>query len=139
MDRVPSDHETVETVRVRLVAHGPKTAVAVPTSVSVPTDDLVRVAIDGTTYHGQFEDFADGPRLTGLFDTPTVARAPGDGTNRLQEWLSDLDQSRGQSLQLDIIESGFKYGLREPGERAIYDAPTPPDDGLASIARDLDE
>jgi len=44
----------------------------------------------------------------------------------------------GQSVLVDVIEPGFKYGLREPGQRAFYDATESPDGNLADIAEQLD-
>jgi hypothetical protein len=75
--------------------------------------------------------------VAGAYETPDMARA-GDGTDHLGPWLESTGRSAGSTVLLDAIEPGFAYGLREPGERAIYDAVEKPSDSLASIARDLE-
>lgn len=139
MDRVPSDHRTIDQYRGTVVTHGTgrNRAVELPDAVSVPVGEVIRLSLSGTEYHAQFERFAEGVRVTGAFETPTLARTPRDGTNMLDSWLTDKELSAGRSVHLDVIDPDFKYGLRAPGERVIYDAPTPPDDSLAAIARDL--
>jgi hypothetical protein len=40
---------------------------------------------------------------------------------------------------VDVVEPGFKYGVRAPGESATYRSTGTPDAGLADIAASLDE
>lgn len=161
MDRVRS--EDVPTVDATLAAHGavgrpaielPATAVArageadasdagaaverLSDAPTVPVDEVVRLVLDGATRHARFESFAGSVRATGAYDAPDLARSPGDGTNRLREWVDGRDLATGRTVHLDAVEPGFAYGLRAPGETAVYDAPGRPDDSLAAIARDLD-
>ena len=42
-------------------------------------------------------------------------------------------------MLVDVAEAGFFYGLRAPGEAAVYEVPDRPDDGLAAIARELED
>lgn len=139
-DRVPSDHETVRTIRATIARRGasrPRIDVPEDDADAFPDDDVVRLVIDGTTRFARLErGFADGvPRIADAHDTPEEARSPGDGPNRLAEWFESSDRSFGSSAAIDVIEPGFAYGLREPGDRAVYDAVEAPDSGLASIAR----
>jgi hypothetical protein len=123
-------------------AHGAATggdAAASADGATVPTGEVVRLVLDGTTRHCRFESFGGGVRATGAFDTPDLARSPGDGENLLRAWIEDRGLSMGRTVHLDVIEAGFAYGLRAPGESAVYDAPaSAPDDSLASIAEELD-
>lgn len=161
MDRVRSDD--VETIDATLASHGavgrpaielPAAAVAAPEMAApddhdaptggeadgptVPVDEVVRVVLDGATRHARFDAFAGSVRATGAYDAPDLARSPGDAENRLRTWVEARDLATGRTVHLDAIRRGFAYGLRAPGETAVYDAPGAPDDSLAAIARDLD-
>ncbi|SEO32743.1 hypothetical protein SAMN05216388_101138 [Halorientalis persicus] len=141
-DRLPSDHDAVETHRASLerVGRTDRPKVVVPDDAAVPTDEVVRVVIDGRTCHARIETSLQGDtEITGAYDTPTLARDPGDGENRLQTWVSDADVTVGGSVLLDVVTEGFKYGLRAPGERTVYEATEQPSDSLSSIADELTE
>jgi len=143
-DRLPSDHDAVETIRAGLERAGgldrPKVVLPADRADAVPAGEVVRLVLDGTTYHAQVREGFDGtPELPGAYGTPTLARDPGAGENHLPAWVADADVSLGGSVLLDVVTAGFKYGLRAPGERAVYEATPAPDDGLASIAEDLTE
>lgn len=142
-DRVPSDHESIRSVRATLerVGRTDRLKVAVPADATdaVPTDDVVRLVLDGSTYHSLVEtDFDGNPELQGAYDAPSLARE-ASGTDRLAEWVSETGLSAGSSVLLDVVTADFQYGLREPGDRTFYDATAAPDDSLASIASTLDE
>lgn len=139
MDRIASDNPAIETRRATVARYG-GTRKRVEIPGDVPTDEVVRLVLDGTTYHARIEGgFADAdPYVAGASDTPEGARS-GDGSDRLQEWLDSADRSPGSTVLLDVIEPEFAYGLRKPGEEAVYDAVEKPSDSLASIARDLEE
>lgn len=143
MDRVPSDHDSITTVDATLSPHGAtrRPAIELPDEAAdvVPTGEVVRLSLSGDVYHARFEAYAGSVRATGAFDTPELARSPGDGQNRLRGWIDEQGLEYGRTVHLDVIEPGFKYGLRAPGERVVYDAPSAPDESLASIARRLDE
>lgn len=144
MDRVRSGD--VPTIDATLVSHGAvgRPAIELPDSADepavedVPTDEVVRLSIDGDVRHARFEQFSSSARASGAFDTPDLARSPGEGENRLREWVDEQGLSTGRTVHLDVIEPGFAYGLRAPGEELIYDAPSSPDDSLASIAEQLE-
>ncbi|HET7324449.1 MAG TPA: hypothetical protein VFJ06_08965 [Halococcus sp.] len=136
-ERVSSDHPTVETVRVTLSRYG-----RTRSRLSLPNDDRfpctpVRLVLDGDTYHAEIEAGRDGPEITGAYDNARLARER-TGDDRLEGWRAESNIDYGRSVLLDIVESGFLYGVREPGERAVYDAIESPDESLAAIARDLD-
>ena len=76
--------------------------------------------------------------LRGAFETPRLARTPGEGENYLRAWLGGLGLDFGRTVHLDVVTPDYKYGVRAPGERATYAATESPDRGLAAIARDLD-
>lgn len=138
MDRIASDNPAIETRRAAVARHG-GTRKRVEIPGDVPTGEVVRLVLDGTTYHARIEGgFADAdPHVAGAYETPEMARS-GDGTERLQAWLDAADRSPGSTVLLDVIEPEFAYGLRAPGEEVVYDAIEKPPDSLASIARDLE-
>jgi len=145
MDRVRSD--TLRTIDASLVGHGAidRPAIELPADVdtdtggTVPVEAVVRIVLDGSTRHCRFDAHSGSVRATGIFDTPDLVRSPGDGENRLREWVEAKGLSTGRTVHLDVIEAGFAYGLRAPGESVVYDAPSKsPDDSLASIAEQLD-
>jgi hypothetical protein len=146
MNRVRSD--ALRTIDASLVGHGAidRPAIELPADVdtgedgAVPAGEVLRLALDGDTRHCRFEAYGGDTRATGVFDTPDLVRSPGDGENRLRERIDAHDLSIGRTVHLDVIEAGFAYGLRAPGESAVYDAPSDsPDDSLASIAEGLDD
>jgi hypothetical protein len=105
-----------------------------------PTDDVVRVVLDGTERRARVTETADGtPAFRGAYDTPSQARDPGSGANRLAEWVEASNLEAGRSVHVDVVEPGFKYGVRAPGESATYRSTGTPDTGLADIAASLDE
>lgn len=139
MDRIASDNPAIETLRATVARHGgTRTRVELP--ADVPIDEAVRLVLDGTTYHARIEGgFADAdPYVAGAYDTPGEARS-ADGSDHLQTWLDAADRSPGSTVLFDVIEPEFAYGLRAPGQEAVYDAVEKPSDSLASIARDLEE
>jgi len=142
VDRVASDHSSLETLDAELVSHGPgsRRAVELSGDVTVPTGEVVRLVVDGAVRYTKPSRFAgETIRISGAFDAPDHARSPADRPNRLREWLDRTDLATGRTVHLDVIEEEFKYGLREPGERVVYDAPETPEDSLASIASRLED
>jgi hypothetical protein len=143
-DRISSDHSSLTTVRATLVRSGgldrPKVEIPDDDADDFPDGELVRIVADDTEYRAHIESplTADGREIRGLYESPTLARNPEDGENRLEDWADEVNVEFGQSVLVDVIEAGFKYGLREPGERAFYEATESPDDSLADIAEQLD-
>ncbi len=139
-DRLPSDHDAVETHRatVTQVGRTGRPQVELLDDVPLDEDEVVRVALDGEAYHGRVETTLDGQRvIRRVVDNARLARE-GDGENRLVEWFGDLAVEFGGSVHLDVVTEGYKYGLRTPGDRVVYSATDAPDSSLADIARDLE-
>lgn len=137
-DRIPSDHRSITTVRASIVRRGAtnRPAIELPDDAadSFPAGDVVRIVLDGDEQHGRIEDRMGDLVIPGVYDAPEFARQPGEASNRLVEWHDQTNLSFGQSVKIDVIEQGFKYGVRKPGDRTVYDATESPDDSLASIA-----
>jgi hypothetical protein len=140
-DRVPSDHDTVRSHRTRVAEVGRtgRPRIPLPDAVGVAVGDVVRVSLEGETYHAQVRETLDGERdLRGAFGNARLARTDGEGTDALRPWLADAGVSVGDPLLVDVVTAGHEYGLRRPGERVVYAASDPPSSSLADIARDVD-
>lgn len=142
-DRIASDHPSVETVRSTCTetATGVKLEVPADERGAFPTDEVVRVALDGEELFARVERALTGDELSipGVYETPDQARDPSGATDRLTEWTTDHDVSGGGSVLIDVVEPEFLYGLRAPGKTAYYDAREPPSDSLSEIAKDLED
>ncbi len=130
--------ESTETIRASIVAVG---AVDRPT-VSLPdgtiSEGVVRVDADETTYHAPITRGLSGDlELSGLYENARLARTQ-DGTNHFPSWVERHGLDIDRSVLLDVILEGTQYGLRAPGNRAVYEIIDAPDDSLASIADNLD-
>ena len=141
-DRVPSDHPSIETYRISLGRRGrldrPRLDLS-SVDTDLPAGEVVRLTLDGETYHARItEPFESGLEIHGAYDNPRLARDPGSGTERLAEWRAAKDLDFGRSVLFDVVVPDYGYGLRVPGERALYETTTPPDTSLQSIARSLD-
>ncbi len=137
-DRLPSDHPSVETVRATLARRG-----RTRSRLELPADDrfpleTVRLVLDGVVSHTSIESSEDGVEINGAYDNVRLARER-DGEDRLEAWRARSKIDYGRSVLVDVVEAGFLYGVREPGERVVYDAIESPDEGLTAIARDLDD
>lgn len=138
-DRLPSDHPSVETVRATLARRGrTRSRLALPADDRFPPT-TVRLVLDGDTCHGRIErSREEGVEINGAYGNARLARER-DGEDRLEAWRRSAGIDYGRSVLVDVVEAGFLYGVREPGERVVYDAVESPDEGLATIARDLDD
>ena len=139
-DRLPSDHDAVETHRatVSQVGRTGRPQVEVPDVVTLDDAEVLRVVLDGEEYHGRVErTLDDQPVIRRVADNARLARE-GEGENRLPAWFDGLDVAFGDSVHFDVVTEGHKYGLRSPGTRVVYTATDAPDSSLADIARDLD-
>lgn len=140
--RVPSDHPSVETVRATLVRAGrtdrPRIAVPAERADLFPAGEVARLVVDGTTRFTPVERpvSGDGLELRGAFETPDGAREPGDGTDHLPAWRESAGVAFGGSVLVDVVDEGFRYGLRAPGERVVYEGDGG-DGDLRDLARDL--
>jgi len=140
-DRVAHDHPTIDTLEATIGRYGGthRPEIRIPESNAVPTGDVLSVVLDGTEYHAEIQADSDGsPLVRGAYETPRLARDPGSGTNYLPGWVDDSGLDVGRTVLVDVVESGYKIGLRAPGERATYAATGTPKDSLAAIADDLD-
>ncbi|AEH38148.1 DUF7112 family protein [Halopiger xanaduensis] len=142
-DRVSSDHPSVQTVRATCTETATGAYVAIPDddSDAFPTDEVVRIVLDGDELFAKLDRplAEDGVSIPGVYETPDGARDPSSGTDRLPAWLDDHGISAGGSVLVDIVEPDFLYGLREPGATAYYDAHEPPSDSLSEIAKNLED
>lgn len=100
--------------------------------------DFIRLVIDRTERHARVETDARGCLLRGAFTFKREARAGRGEENYLATWLAELDREVGDGVDLDAVIPGELYGLRRPGDRAVYDAVSGPTDSLSSIAERLD-
>lgn len=140
-DRVASDGDAVTTYRARLARSGGtrRPCLRLPDEVAFDAGDLIRLVLDDTEYHARVEADAQGTLIRGAADNRRLARADGEGANRLVEWVRSTDRETGQSVDLDEVTPGYLYGVRVPGERAVYAATRRPDSSLSSIAEGLDD
>jgi hypothetical protein len=148
-DRIASDAPTVETHRAHLTRSGGTRlpALDVPAEASLSGGEQIRLVLDGHQYHARVERGAAGPVIRGAYDTASDLRivdgedghvSPGDLTNRLVEWSRTVGREPDDAVDFDEIDPGYHYGVRVPGERAVYELLQRPDSGLQDIARNLD-
>ncbi len=141
MDRIPSDNPAVATVDATLERQGrlDRPKVVVDGTDALPTEEVLRIYLDGDDYRMFPTEKGNDIEIDGAYDTPDEARDPRDATNRLAEWMDEEGLDYGRTVHLDTIEDGFAYGLRAPGERAVYPAVEKPSDSLSSIAENLED
>jgi len=139
-DRVPSDHDAVDTHRVAIEAVGRtgRPRVVLPEDTGLTDGDVATFALDGDDYEARVETSLDGDFVvTHVADNRRLARER-DGENRLAEWVASAGVSVGGSAHFDVVTEGHQYGLRTPGKRVVYTATEAPDTSLSDIASDLD-
>lgn len=103
------------------------------------SNSSVHVVLSGQQYHARIERSFDGiPEIRAVRDNARLARE-GEGENRLHEWFEASDLGYGRSVHVDVVEQDHLYGVRLPGDRAIYTDTPKPNSSLADIARDLKE
>lgn len=141
-ERVRSDHPSVTTYRGRIESSGaisrPRIALPAAAGDALP-DGVVRLVLDGSTAHADVRVGDDGPVIHGAYDSPRLARSPGEGENRLPRWVDEAGLAVGRSVLIDEVVPGTLYGARAPGTAAVYDAVEPPSSSLQHIAEGLDE
>ena len=136
MPSVSSDG--VETVHAEIVESGALDRPKLHVPDGTAAEGVVRVEADRATYHAPVEVSLDGDlEVRGLYDNPRMARQR-DGDNHLAEWVEAAGLEPGRTALVDIVVDGEQYGLRAPGEDAVYRVVEAPDDDLASIAEDVD-
>ncbi|MFD1513011.1 DUF7112 family protein [Halomarina rubra] len=137
-DRISHDHASVTTRRASVERAGrtSRPKLVLPEDLSVP-DRPVRLVLDGRTYYTTVEEAVDGTvEIRGAYDNARMARER-DGENHLEAWVESTGLDFGRSVHLDVVDDDF-YGVRAPGERAVYAPSSGPSDSLSSIAEDLD-
>lgn len=141
-ERVSSDDPTIRTFRGRIERTGatsrPRVAIPPAAGDDVPAT-VVRLVLDGSTYHADVRPGSDGPVVHGAYDSPRLARSPGDGENRLSGWLADAGLGVGRSVLFDVVVADVLYGARVPGTRTVYEVVDAPPSSLSDIAASLDE
>lgn len=139
-DRVSHDHPTIETVSGTVARYGGtnRPEIRVAETLSVEQGTVVRLVTGGAEYYTVVQSGeSQRPVFRGAYPSPRTARNPGAATNHLVSWVEERDLEWGRTVHVDVVEPGFKYGLRGPGESTTYSTGRP-DEGLADIARDLD-
>ena len=142
-DRVSSEHSSVSTIRATVGRRGattkPRVRLASDDAHWLPDEDVVRVVLDGTTAHAVPRRLPDGRVvIDGVYDTPSLARNPGNAADRLAAWLEANDREIGRTVLLDVVVEEFLYGLRAPGEEVVYTVREPPSASLADIAAQVE-
>ncbi|QCC48782.1 DUF7112 family protein [Halobellus limi] len=140
-ERIPSDHASVTSLRATIARSGGtrRPCLRLPDDVAVEEGDVVRLLLDGATTHARVAADSSGLLVRGAYDNERLTREPGEGENRLVEWCADHDRGPDDAVELDELDSGFCYGLREPGDRVVYDVPGRPDQSLRDIASSFRE
>ena len=110
--------------------------------VGRPVDDGVRSDAERDQRHAEVTSDSTGLLVRGAYDDRKRMReaargAGGDSENRLVEWARKHDREPGDAVDLDEVDPGYLYGLRVPGERAVYTVTKRPDRGLQDIADSL--
>lgn len=141
--RISSEHPSITTIRARVARSGstqrPELRIPPEDRDAFPMNEVVRLVIGETEYCTRVTDRAGSVRICGAADSPRLARHPADGPNRLVEWLRAENVGVDRSVLVDVVVPGFRYGVRLPGETAVYDTSEPPTASLRRIAADLDE
>jgi len=140
-DGVGGDHPSVTTLRGTLVRRGGTRRPAVDVSRddrdALPTGGTVRLVLDGRQRHAPVGERGETRAFLGAYDNARRARER-DGPDRLAEWAEEHGIDFGRSVLVDVVEPGEAYGLRAPGEEAVYEVERGPAESLRRIAEDLE-
>ncbi|MDQ2055706.1 MULTISPECIES: hypothetical protein [Halobellus] len=140
-ERVPSDHPSVTSLHATLARSGGtrRPCLRLPDGVAAEEGDVVRLLLDGITTYARVVSDSTGLLVRGSYDNERLVREPREGENRLVEWCDEHDRDPDDAVELDELDPGFCYGLREPGDRLVYDVPARPNESLQDIASSLRE
>ncbi|MFB6185122.1 MAG: hypothetical protein ABEI96_11250 [Haloarculaceae archaeon] len=140
-DRIASDNDAVVSHRqsVERIGRTERPQVVLPETAAVAEGDVIRLSLSGTEYHARVETDLHGRSVVRRAAANARLAREREGTDHLQSWVEAADVTLGGSVLVDVVTDGYKYGVRRPGERVVYDATDPPDDSLASLAEDLAE
>lgn len=140
--RLPSDSDAIDSARATIVRRGGSRTpcVELPAMVAdaANREELLTIVIEGSEYYATVAADSGGLVLYGAYASRRLARSTGEGTNQLGAWLRDVDREVGDSVICDAVVAGERYGLRAPGDRAVYTVKHEPRDSLQSIAESLD-
>ncbi|ELZ33946.1 hypothetical protein C474_03265 [Halogeometricum pallidum JCM 14848] len=138
-ERVPSDHDSVSSYRAKIARSGGtrRPCLRFPDEAAVEDGDLIRLSLGGDLYHARVDADSSGRLLRGAYDNKRLARTPGEGENRLVEWCEETGRDPGSAVEVDELDAGYCYGIREPGKRVVYSVPDRPNESLADIAETL--
>lgn len=135
-DRIPSDHASVNSYRLNLstIGRSGRLQLLLPDEIGLRPGDLISLSLGGDQYFSYIASTLDGlPAIRGAYPNRKLARDQ-EGHNSLQSWLAAADFGAGDAIVFDELRRGYAYGLREPGDRVIYEPPPPPDSSLVEIA-----
>lgn len=136
MPSVTSDG--VETARATIEQSGALDRPKVVVPDGTMPEGVVRVEAGDDSYYAPVDVGLGGDlEVRGLYENRRLART-GEGDNRLADWVEATDLEAGRTVLVDVVVDGEQYGLRAPGERAVYRVVEGPDDDLAGVAEDLD-
>lgn len=136
--RVRADDPSVETLRATVLRHGgDRRRIELPRPIHPDERGEVRAVVDGRTRVAAVDRIGGSQAIVGLFATLHAARSGDPAADRLGAWLERVDRGPGSSIAVDVLEWGDRVGLRQPGDRAVYDAAAGPEGDLASIARSI--
>ncbi|ERG96027.1 hypothetical protein [Haloquadratum walsbyi] len=141
--RLPSDHDQVQSYRASLTRSGRirRPSLQLPTEITLTENEIIRLLLDEQQTHARVSVAsvtADEQVIRGAFENSRVARTPGDGENLLNKWCEKHDLEIGDAVEIDVLDAGFCYGLRSPGDRVVYSVPSRPNESLHNIASNLD-
>ena len=75
-----------------------------------------------------------GPFTAAFYPIATGYRRQGRRGDLLGPWLDAIGAAVGDPLMIDELVPEVWYGLRQPGERRVYEVTRAPDASLAAIA-----
>lgn len=140
-ERVGNDHPSVTTLRGTLVRRGGtrQPAVELPAEErdALPAEGTVRLVVDGRQRHAPVGKRGETRAVFGAYDNARRGRER-EGRDRLAEWVDERGLEFGRSVLVDVVEADEVYGLRIPGEEAVYEVQRGPTGSLRQIAEDLD-
>jgi len=134
-DAIVSEAATVTHWRTHVVRRGahPRPVVAWPAAVTPPAG-TVRVVCGTDRGHTTVQA---GPVIAAVYPTAAACRLQGRRGDLLGPWLDAIGAVVGDPLVIDEIVPDVWYGLRQPGERRVYEVTRAPDASLAAIATSI--
>ena len=143
-DRLASDADDVTSLRARLARSGGTRlpCLRIPDEADLSAGEEIRLVLDGDQRNATVASDSKGLLVRGAYDDRKRMREAAEGTgavgeNRLVEWAREHGREPGDAVELDEVDPGYLYGLRVPGDRAVYTVTKRPDRGLQDIADSL--